>query len=48
MVSIAKVNIWNTFVGAVAWDDSRRYATFEFDPNFLKKKMGPLPANDVH
>ena len=37
MVSIAKVNIWNTFVGAAAWDDSRGYATFEFDQNFLKK-----------
>ena len=37
MVSIARVNIWNTFVGAVAWDDSRGYATFEYDPGFLKK-----------
>ena len=37
MVSIARVNIWNTFVGAVAWDDSRGYATFEYDPDFLKK-----------
>ncbi|MBA3017556.1 MAG: type II toxin-antitoxin system HipA family toxin [Proteobacteria bacterium] len=43
MVSIAKVNIWNTFVGAVAWDDSRGYATFEFDPNFLKKKWNLSP-----
>ena len=37
MVSISRVNIWGTFVGAVAWDDSRGYATFEFDPDFLKK-----------
>ncbi|MBW2741230.1 MAG: type II toxin-antitoxin system HipA family toxin [Deltaproteobacteria bacterium] len=43
MVSIAKINIWNTFVGAVAWDDSRGYATFEFDPNFLKKKWDLSP-----
>ena len=43
MVSIAKVNIWDTFVGAVAWDDSRGYATFEFDPNFLKKKWDLSP-----
>ena len=37
MVSTAKINIWNTFVGAVIWDDSKGYATFEFDPDFLKK-----------
>lgn len=42
-MSIAKVNIWNTFVGAVAWDDSRGRATFEFDPNFLKKKWDLSP-----
>ena len=43
MVSIARVNIWNVFVGAVAWDDSRGYATFELDPNFLKKKWDLSP-----
>jgi serine/threonine-protein kinase HipA len=43
MVSVAKVNIWNTFVGAVAWDDARGYATFEFDPAFLKKKLDLSP-----
>ena len=44
MVSIAKVNIWNTFVGAVAWDDSRGYATFEFDLNFMNKKWNLSPV----
>ena len=43
MVSIARVNIWNTFVGAVAWDNSRGYATFEFDPGFLKKRWDLSP-----
>lgn len=43
MVSIAKVNIWNTFVGAVAWNASSGYATFEFDPNFLKNKWDLSP-----
>ena len=43
MVSIAKVIIWNTFVGAVVWDDSKGYATFEFDPGFLKKKWNISP-----
>ncbi|GBD95466.1 MAG TPA: type II toxin-antitoxin system HipA family toxin [Nitrospirae bacterium] len=43
MVSIARVNIWNVFVGAVAWDDSRGYATFEFDPDFPKRKWDLSP-----
>lgn len=43
MVSIARVNIWNTFVGAVVWDDSTGYATFEFAPNFLKKSWDLSP-----
>jgi serine/threonine-protein kinase HipA len=43
MINIARVNIWNTFVGAVAWDDSMGYATFEFDPNFLEKKWDLSP-----
>lgn len=51
MVSLAKVKIWNTFVGAVAWDDSKGYASFEFNRDFLKKRwdLSPLmmPVNDV-
>ncbi len=37
MVTVAKVNLWNTFVGAVAWDDQKGLANFEYDTNFLKK-----------
>jgi len=51
MVSLAKVNIWNTFVGAVAWDDSRGYASFEFNPGFVDKRwdLAPLmmPVHDA-
>ena len=43
MVSIARVNIWNTFAGAVAWDDSTGYAAFEFDPDFLKRSLDLSP-----
>ncbi len=31
------------FVGAVAWDDSKGYASFEFDPDFLKMKLDLAP-----
>jgi serine/threonine-protein kinase HipA len=43
MISIAKVNIWNQFVGAVLWDAKKKYATFEFDSAFLKKDLDVAP-----
>ena len=44
MTTVAKVSIWNTQVGAVAWDDNKGYATFEYDSTFLKKlwDLSPL------
>lgn len=36
MNTVARITIWDTLVGAVAWDDSRGYASFEYDPDFLK------------
>lgn len=30
----AYVKIWGELVGAVAWDDNRGLASFEFDPKF--------------
>jgi serine/threonine-protein kinase HipA len=35
---VAEVHIWNYFVGAVAWDENRQIATFEYDPQF--KQLG--------
>jgi len=43
MKTIAKVNIWNEMVGAVAWDDIKGYATFEFEDSFLKKEIDIAP-----
>ncbi|MEO6831225.1 MAG: type II toxin-antitoxin system HipA family toxin [Chitinophagaceae bacterium] len=37
-MQIAEVKIWSHLVGAVAWNDSSGYATFEFDPKF--KQLG--------
>jgi serine/threonine-protein kinase HipA len=35
--------LWGTTVGAVAWDDSRGFATFEFDPEFVKRGLNLAP-----
>jgi len=43
MSTIAKVNIWNEMVGAVVWDESKDYATFEFEESFLKKEVDIAP-----
>ena len=34
-VDVAYVLIWGRIVGAVAWDDARGFATFEYDEDFL-------------
>lgn len=43
MNTIAKVNIWNEMVGAVAWDEAKGYATFEFEESFLKNDLDLAP-----
>jgi serine/threonine-protein kinase HipA len=44
MTRLAKVNIWNHFVGAVLWDAKTGYATFEFDPAFLENNLDLAPV----
>jgi serine/threonine-protein kinase HipA len=41
-IEIAKIKIWDQFVGAVAWD-SRGFANFEYDSTFLKKGIQLSP-----
>lgn len=43
MSTVAKVNIWNEMVGAVVWDESKDYATFEFEESFIKKDIDIAP-----
>jgi serine/threonine-protein kinase HipA len=43
MITVARVNIWNFLVGAVAWDDDRGYASFEYDSAFLKRGLDLSP-----
>lgn len=44
MIKLSRVNIWDTFVGALAWNEERGYATFEYDKEFLKRgwDLSPL------
>lgn len=35
-MTVAEVKIWGKLVGAVAWDEETSYATFEYDPNFIR------------
>ncbi len=42
-VDTAYVNLWGLRVGAVAWDDDRGHAVFEFDPGFLDHGLDLAP-----
>ena len=42
-VDTALVRMWGRLVGAVAWNDERRLATFEYDPDFLDEGLDPAP-----
>ena len=41
--SVANVTVWGKRVGAVAWDDGRRLASFEYDPTFLSRGLNVAP-----
>lgn len=43
MVEVAKIILWDNFVGALAWDSSKNYAFFEFDNKFLKNGLDIAP-----
>ncbi len=42
-VDVATVSLWGQTVGAVAWDAQRGYASFEFEPAFLKSGLDVAP-----
>jgi serine/threonine-protein kinase HipA len=44
-VDAAFVNLWGRTAGAVAWDDQRGYATFEYDPDFLDSGLDLSPLH---
>ena len=43
MVKTAWINIWGERIGAVAWDDSTGYGTFEYESRFSDKKWNLAP-----
>lgn len=43
MVTTAYVKIWDTLVGAVAWDQETQMASFEYDSGFLKSGWDLAP-----
>lgn len=43
MVTVAWVNLWGQLVGAIAWLEDEGYASFEFDPSFLKQGLDLAP-----
>jgi len=43
MVTTAYVNIWNTLVGAIAWNPKTEVGSFEYDASFLKNNLDLSP-----
>ena len=41
----AKVKIWGKNVGAVYWDDVKKLAQFQYDPDFLKLGIDISPIH---
>ena len=41
--TVATVRLWNQDVGAVAWNDERGIAEFEFEPAFLRRNLDIAP-----
>ena len=42
-IDTALVRMWDRLVGAVAWNEERGLATFEFDPDFLDEGLDLAP-----
>ena len=43
MIHVAYVNIWNTRVGAVVWDENDRTGAFEYEPDFVRSGLDLAP-----
>jgi serine/threonine-protein kinase HipA len=43
MITTAYINLWNNRVGAIAWDQETRLASFEFEPSFLSNPWDVAP-----
>jgi serine/threonine-protein kinase HipA len=43
MVTSCFVNIWNTRIGAIAWNPETGLGSFEFSPGFLDNRLNVAP-----
>jgi serine/threonine-protein kinase HipA len=43
MVEVARVFLWDIYVGAVVWDQASSVASFEFDPGFFRNSWDIAP-----
>ncbi len=43
MVEVARVFLWEIYVGAVVWDQASSVASFEFDPGFFRYSWDIAP-----
>ena len=43
MINTAFIKIWGETIGAVAWDENTKLASFEFDPAFIAKRQDLSP-----
>ena len=52
-VAVTSIRLWGRTVGAASWDDDRRLAHFEYDPDFIPggRQVAPLTmplANEIY
>lgn len=43
MITTAYIKLWGTLVGAVAWDEERQLANFEYDSSFVERNWDIAP-----
>ena len=43
MITTAYIKIWDTLVGAVAWDEQQQMANFEYDASFIRNSWDLSP-----
>lgn len=44
MVVAAEIWLWENLVGGILWDENRQFASFEFDPRFLRTGLDIAPV----
>ncbi len=43
MVDVVYVNIWGNRIGAITWDSTKAYGSFEYEPDFIDKGLDLSP-----